>query len=318
MSFITSSRLKCARLCMRKHHLMYIEGWRPSATSEALRFGTLIHAGLEAWWKCVDPQQRLHNALTAMANAADPFEYAKATALLAGYDARWGGERLTVVAVEREFRAALRGPDGRVSRVVTLAGKIDAIVQDENGRTMLVEHKTSAEDLSTGGDYWRRLIMDSQVSIYFDGADAIGLPIDGCIYDVIGKPALRPYTATPVESRKFKKDGTLYANQRDSDETPAEYQARIIEAMEENPGAYFCRHEVVRLPDEIEAARKDTWDQVTLMQLAESTEMAPRNSDACRSFGSMCPFFDVCAGVERLENNPRFTHSENVHPELTG
>jgi hypothetical protein len=47
--------------------------------------------------------------------------------------------------------------------------------------------------------------MDGQVSTYFDGAASLGLDVAGCIYDVIGKPGIRPLQATPVEARKYTK-----------------------------------------------------------------------------------------------------------------
>mgnify|MGYP007001753624 CR=1 FL=1 len=74
---------------------------------------------------------------------------------------------------------------------------------------------TTSEDIGRGTDYWRRLRMDGQVSIYYAGSAALGYPADLCLYDVLRKPSLRPKKA--VAEVKLKKDGTPYANQQLAD-----------------------------------------------------------------------------------------------------
>ena len=54
-------------------------------------------------------------------------------------------------------------------------------------------------------DYWARLRMDGQVTAYYLGAEALGTPPVGCLYDVIARPMLRPADATPLESRRYTK-----------------------------------------------------------------------------------------------------------------
>ena len=48
---VTVSRMRSFNACRRLHFYKYELGYRSIVTSEALSFGTLIHAGLEAWWK---------------------------------------------------------------------------------------------------------------------------------------------------------------------------------------------------------------------------------------------------------------------------
>ena len=48
MNLLTSSRMRAFRDCPRLHRYLYVEGWRPVRDSEALRFGTLFHLGLDA------------------------------------------------------------------------------------------------------------------------------------------------------------------------------------------------------------------------------------------------------------------------------
>lgn len=324
---LTNSRLKASRACQRLHEYEYVLWWRLAVEPETLRFGSLFHDGQEAWWGWTPeaPVGRLAAAFEAVSGEADPFDRVRAEELLRGYDARWGAEPYEVLAVEREFRAPLRNPEtGAVSRTWTLGGKLDVVVRDlRTGRVLLVEHKTSSEDITPGSEYWRRLRMDGQVSVYYVGAAALGFDVEGCLYDVIGKPTIRPLKATPVEERKYTKPtkaepvSRLYANQREADETPEEFRARLVGDIAANPAAYFQRGEVVRLESEMTDALHDVWQLGRQIRESELAHRAPRNPDACVRFGRTCPFFGVCTGEESLEDNPRFTRS-TPHPELSG
>lgn len=318
MQLITASRLRDARACQRLHRYRYVDGYRPAETSGPQRFGTLLHLGLEAWWRG-SGDDRLSAASHAMAGESDPFDLAKAEELLLGYHLRWGAEPYEVIAVEAEFHAPLVNPaTGQPSRTWRLAGKIDVLVRDpRDGSTLLVEHKSASEDITPGSDYWRRLRMDGQISQYYEGARALGHRVHGCLYDVILKPALRPLLATPIESRKFTKDGKLYAVQRDHDETPEEYRVRIREAIAAEPNRYYARGTVVRLESEMAEALHDVWQITRQIREAELAGRHPRNPDACVRYGRTCQFFDVCTGAASLDDPALFTREENIHPELT-
>lgn len=123
---VTSSSLRAFRACPRRYYYAYELRRRSIATTEALKFGTLFHLGLETWWKTADIDQ----ALAAMAGEADPFERVKAMELMRAYHVRWIGEPIEVLAVEIEFEAPLVNPDTKAeSRTFRRAGKIDAIAR---------------------------------------------------------------------------------------------------------------------------------------------------------------------------------------------
>jgi hypothetical protein len=297
------------RRCPREHHLSYELGYRPVGDVEALRFGSLIHLGLEAWWKGLGLDAALD---AAVARAADPYEAAKARVLLRGYDARWAGESFDVVAVEQEFRAPLVNPKtGAASRTFMLGGKIDVLL-----RRGFVEHKTTSEEIGVGSTYWRRLTLDPQVSTYYAGARALGHDVDSCLYDVIRKPSIRPLRATPEESRKYTKDGRLYATQRDADETPEEYEARLTAEVATHPDRYYQRGEIVRLEAEEREAQLDAWQLSRAIRDSALAEAYPRNPDSCVRWGRTCAFFDHCTGVASLDDSSRFMRVGNVHQEL--
>lgn len=318
---VTNSELRTRRRCPREHHLSYELGFRSAREDAlALRFGTMMHRALEAWWYSVKGA-RLSAALDALAEFGDmdAYELARAVEMLNGYDARWSGEPLHCIAVEQEFRAAMVNPEtGAKSRTFELGGKLDVIAQDDEGRVFLVEHKTSSDDLSPGSLYWQGLQLDTQLSTYYAGMRALGFDPAGVIYDVLGKPQLRPYKATPLEERKYRqKDGVLYANQREHDETPVEFQARVREAIASEPDRYLLRGTVVRLVEEEVEAAYDTWQHARAIADSASSKHWPRNPDSCRRFGRLCSYFGVCTKTETLTDPALFRHVSNVHEELS-
>jgi hypothetical protein len=210
MRLLTNSEARCYRECPRKHRIKYVEGYRPLAEPGPLFFGTLAHTALAQIWQ--------GQPAAFVAGDADPFDLVRLEEMLRGYVARWGQPE-NVQAVEVEFRAPLRNPEtGAASRTFELAGKLDAIQLP-----LLVEHKTSGSDISPGSDYWRQLRLDQQISTYFVGAETLGYDCTACMYDVLGKPKLRPYTAN---------------KRRKADETPEEYRERVRAELSANPDRY--------------------------------------------------------------------------------
>lgn len=374
----TSSRLRVIRECLRKHHLRYVEGLQMPPT-DVMRFGTVGHQALEAWyrqWQAqaveaelwaharteVDgdgdqPADRRLSAALAVLDSADvsPWDRIKLGILVQAYDARWGGEDWEILAVEVEFEYWLGTKH--------IAGKIDAIIRNRaDGRVYVLEHKFTGADASLGAPYWERLAIDTQVSIYIDGAAMLGHTVAGCIYDVVKRPAHEPKLATPIERREYTKgkgckgcggsgggktgivqgcgaydvvfgaevkvvtcdkcSGTgwlndaegkpqsprLHANMRDTDETAEAFEARLVEAIAENPDAFLMRGSIVRLDGELPALRQDVLDDITLAE----TGLKPRNPDACARYGAMCSYWPLCSGTATIDD---FTRGP-AHPEL--
>ncbi|MBA3843625.1 MAG: PD-(D/E)XK nuclease family protein [Actinobacteria bacterium] len=202
----TSSRLKVLRSCVYKHHLRYTLNIRGPETS-VMRFGTLAHAALEAYFKAWqglaltarngEHDDRLAAALAVIDTVADKIERAKLRVLIFGYHLKWGAEPWEILAVEIQFEYELDG--------YRIGGKIDAIVRDlTDGSVWVLEHKSTSMDTSPGSSYWARLAVDTQVSIYIDGATMLGHEIVGCIYDVLQRPGHERKLATPEDKRKYK------------------------------------------------------------------------------------------------------------------
>ena len=178
----------------------------------------------------------------------DPYDLALVAAMLQAHTERYRREPLEPVASELAFDLPLRNPaTGAASTVWRIAGVIDRIVRLGDGRAALMEYKTTSLDFSPGADYWLRMHMDQQLSIYVLAAREMGYEIDTVLYDVTRRPSLRPLMATPEEKRKYKASGALYANQREEDESPKAFAARVAEDMRARPDRYFARIEIARL-----------------------------------------------------------------------
>lgn len=355
----TSSRLRVLRACPRQHHYRYTLGLQTEA-NDIMRFGTVGHSALEAWYRVwmdefSSNDERLPEALAAIAaSSLSPFDKIKLSVLVTAYHHRWGSEDWEILAVEVEFRYMLGDH--------TIAGKIDAIIRNrKDGRVYVVEHKTTGSDASAGSPYWERLAIDSQVSIYIDGAGMLGYDVAGCIYDVLKRPAHERKLMTPDESRKYTAgkgcracggsaggrqgivqgrghtivsmpDGSvrqppcadcnstgwrldadgnpqaprLYAHLRDADETADEFEARLVEAIAEDPDSFLMRGIVVRLDHELPAMRQDTLDAIAI------EHMTHRNPDACVRGQQMCGYFALCSGAASVDS----FQSGPAHPEL--
>ena len=347
----TSSRLKVLRSCLYKHHLRYVLCLRGPET-DAMRFGTIAHSALEAYFKAWQSGgDRLTAALGVVDQVADPAERAKLRVLVVGYHVKWGNAPWEILAVEVEFQYELDG--------YLIGGKIDAVVRDnETGLVYVLEHKSTSLDTSPGAAYWSRLAVDTQVSIYLDGAAILGHDVAGCIYDVLVRPAHKLQFATPVEDRKYTlgrgckicggnlqgkqgrgvvgdhpcavckgggwrldADGQpeaprLYAKQRETDETAEELELRIGDEVAEAPDEFFRRVTVVRLDDEVTRMRAALVETIRTSEVLAAARLAPPNPDACTAFGSMCSFFPICAGQASVDDEIRFPRGV-AHPELT-
>jgi len=303
MRTISHSEMITFQRCAREHKHKYIDGRVPEETSEPLRFGSLMHRALEAWWTGKDWKAACEGEVTALA-------------LMTGYDIRWQGHRYETIAAESTFRAPITNPDtGCQSRTFELTGVLDVVAWDRaTGEKVLVEHKTTSEEIGIASAYWRRVTaLDPQVSTYHIGARALGHDVARCEYDVIRKPGIRRLKATPEASRKRTKAGDLYAGQRVDDESDDDLLVRLLADIADRPDRYYARGPIVRLAhDEREHAR-DIWHLTRLIRESETMDRAPRNPQSCVRYGQQCPYFGVCAGEQRIEDFAMREKKETNH-----
>jgi len=308
---LTHSRLSCFRSCPRQHELRYELGLRAEIDDMVLRIGSGFHAALEAKDLGLDPDQVLGERIQ------DPHELAMVAAMYQGHESYWN-QRFKVVATEREFALPLRNPEtGRESRCWTLGGKIDRIVELTDGRLALQEYKTTSRDFAPGAEYWMKLHLDQQLSIYVIAARELGYPVETILYDVTRRPGLRPLRATPEAARKYTKEGRLYANQRDLDETPEEYAARVAADIASRPDYYFARIEIARLDQDLADCAHELWTQQLTIREMQRSRRWYRNPGACFTM-RVCEYLPICQLRDLDVSTPNgYVRLDDPHPELS-
>jgi hypothetical protein len=303
MIAVSVSEIRTYLRCREEHRIAYVLGIRPRQADDLrLRVGSTIDAALGAWWSSRSMPATLAAVQDEGARQClDGYELARCEAMMLGYDARWRDAqgRITTLAVQRTWQ--LEQPD---RQPWALHGRIDAAMRAGDGSAMVVEHKTTSEDVSPGSHYWSRLTIDAQASMYLAAASAMGLDSNQCIYDVLRKPVCEPHRATAPERRKYRKDGGLYATQRETDEPIEDFRSRCIEEIAAAPERYYARVHVTRLERELQAAL-DGFRAVgrEIVSAYGAHGPALRTTDACRRYGRTCDYFDVCTGAEDLASH---------------
>jgi hypothetical protein len=305
---LTASQISTWRKCHRLHDYKYVRLYRPVLDAAPLRFGTRTHGRIAALWRSLNAGMGL--GFDDTARGENGFDDEKLDALVEGWSAlvftrdSCRGEKgyYTPIAIEAPFDVQLVDPQCDLRRVagVRLTGKIDAILQDGQGRRWVYELKTTAGAIA-GDDapYWDKLATDSQLSAYVLGAESLGYEIEGCVYDVIRKPGQRPLGITKTRSVP---------------EIPEEYGERIKVAIKEEPEAFYQRKPVARMESQIEAFLLDAVQ--IAREIKQSAKIgSPRNPSACFEFGR-CPFFQVCWEGDVLEESANFRRARAVHEEL--
>jgi len=300
---LTTSEAREYRACPRAHWYRYELRRRPRRRSDVLALGTFVHLGLEAWFGSTGDRYQAMASRLRGESLWDAHERARAVAMLSGYHARWCAEPLEHTGAEIEFRCPLRNPDGgHASRTFELAGKLDAIVRDSIGRVWVVEHKTSSEDIAPGSEYWQRLRLDPQVSTYLVGAESLGLRPAGVLYDVLRKPALRPYQP---------------GRTRETAETPPQFLARCMAELAKEPEHYYQRGEVVRTEDEAAEAAFDLWSVSKGILESRRLQRWPRNPVSCRTRYGSCSYLPVCCRECSIDDEDRYRAAPVRHEELS-
>lgn len=278
-------------------------------------------------------------ALTLLRSKPLDHDTAKAMALITVYDQRWHAKfaNYKVIDVESEFRFDLMNPETEgKSKTFDEAGKIDAVLQHrQTGRFLVLEHKTTADDISSGSDYWDKLAMDTQCSKYVLAEKAKGRDVGNLLYDVTHKPGSRPHNIPILDGEGVKivldsagqrvrtKDGKKFRQTADTElgyilqtvpETPAQYGARLVEEISQDPDRYFAQREVPRLDSELLEYMGDAWALSQQILYYRRAKLWPRNPAACTMMGK-CEFFDLCAGRASVDG-VRYRQSTK-HKELS-
>ena len=355
---LTASRMACWTLCQRKHLFAYDRGVRKIESGDALVFGTAWHKAQEVFYgkgaeMCKREgmtteimAQAMFEAALATAENWDEFTVAKLSACIAAFVEHYRDDIIAEMKPEVEFAYQIEG-----TRTFEARGKIDGLATLTDGRTALVEHKTTSEGVEPDSPYWTRLRFNPQLCRYVLGARALGVECETVIYDVFRKPALNPkdavkdldenglpYVLDANGDRCIKRDGTPKKSADASKgetykthaETPEEYCERLKEDILSRPEFYFARREVTVTDAQLEAfmlqermmagqivdARANGRDAVKRGLPYEAAFMMNVGKMTCDN----CDFAPFCLAGQPIdaENPPQGFHVTGATPELEG
>jgi hypothetical protein len=307
----TASSLGTWQTCKRLYRYKYVDLVRLVSQGTPRMVGSAVHAGLEAFalgspaHECVvaaerysdDPWWLTHEGL---------IELARSRVMLRAYCQHWSATRNDWETIEAEAEWERDG----------IGGKRDALLRHKTtGELYLVEHKTTSEEVdNTGCDYWQRLAIDTQITLYQQDAEAKYGERVGILYDVIRKPSGGPQLKVRATRRKTETEEEYQARKESARESLPEFEDRLFAEMVAEPDKYLVRHEVHRTHDqatELLAEMRETVAEIDGYQ-----GIYPRSDSACKSRYGVCPYLGVCTGVMSLDD-PRFVKVDTAHVELS-
>lgn len=305
---LTNSALSTFRTCQRKYEFKYVHRIVPKSKGGSLRFGSLVHDGLDAVRKGRDIEA-WRDAALAGADESTVLDAFKAAAMVTCYAEYWSQTTIpdwvrvaSIRSSEQVFSFRPKGARYKMS------GKVDGVVMCADGVVCLLETKTTTDDISPGSDYWQRLSVDQQIDLY---CHANG--VNDILYDVVRTPLIRP------KKIEKKEAGDTYFGQplpavAGEVETPAQFAARLMATVREEPSSYFKRMRIRRPAEQIALTLEE--NKATAKTI-RSTKLFTRNSSACTQFMRTCEYIDICPTWKAGDPVPlTMSVLDEPHPEL--
>jgi PD-(D/E)XK nuclease superfamily protein len=309
--------------CSRRWYLSKIEGIEAvGEIPRPLDFGSAFHAGQEAWWTVEgSPEERLlaaHQHFAAKASSDMSWEdRVLGPELLTGYACMYGDDELrmhTVPIAERKVILPVLRPDGTEDPDLEYTVVFDIVGYDREGRTVLVEHKSTSSDIRSA-TFWKRFDTSLQLPLQMLAAVDCGRDPQKLVLDAIRAPKMARHRATPIEKRKFRARDDQWGNKGDPlpgtrtrDESREEFAARVRDNILDDPGGFYARKEYFPDAHSLEMARYDLWSVgQQMLDVVRREGATPRNPDGCEKYASLCGFDAACWRGESLTNPTLYT-----------
>jgi hypothetical protein len=309
--------------CPRRWYLSWVERIAPvGPVARPLDMGRAFHAGQEAWWTVEgEPAVRLRAAHAAFAAAGETLSWEDRVLgpqLLTGYAVYYGDDELrfhTVPLAERKVVLPVLHPDtGEPDPDLEYTVVFDVVGYDREGRTVLVEHKGTASDITTA-KFWSRFDTSLQLPLQALAAYDCGREPSKLVLDAVRTPIMSRLRATPIEKREFYKRATGLAavgdpkpGTRTRDETREEFEARVQSMLLDDPGRFYARREYFFDDYSLRMARLDLWAVgQQMLDIVRREGATPRNPDGCDKYNSTCGFEPACWRGESLRDEKLFT-----------
>jgi len=285
----TASELQTFKDCPQKWYWIYKRGLHPLPTANQL-MGSAVHLGIAMKFQ---GQENWREEIDILFRKEAPVASEIGDLYLKKEIAKILVEKFPIqkfrgqVIPEVKFEELIKRP-GKVSglKLKRIAGKVDGILIDHEGKNWLVEHKTTALQAS---DLIPRLVIDSQVLIYLA---FFPLELSGSVLSVIQKPRLR-----------LKKN-----------ELPDEFLERIRLDVDESN--FVLEFNFVDR-DLVEKTRREVADLIKIISDCSRKNIFWKNTSRCSLWGG-CPFYQLCSSGQEDEDymRQRFQVFETKHPEL--
>lgn len=304
---VSHSQIRSWRSCQQQHEYRYGQLLIPKRETRPLYFGNWFHACLEAHYKgegwrtahqkyCATydrmPEEEQQVYDRNKSRAKPPWEPLPLQIERAMRSYLWYRHTnpLTmfhwkVIAVELPFELTITLDDGRK---VILKGRIDLVVQDQNGKYWVVDHKTT----TTIPDETAFHAMDPQLIIYPEAASALlGIEIEGVIYNYIKSkaptiPKMNKDGKT-ISKQDFAADYvTLYRFLKDNNLDPAEYSDILLPLQRQSP--FLARYRLPRTAPVTERVLQEArWTTREILDHTTVTRNVTRQCDNC-SYQQLC------------------------------
>jgi hypothetical protein len=219
--------------------------------------------------------------------------------------------------------------------------KIDALAFDRYSREdVIVEHKSTSEDLAAYSPYWRRLAIDSQVSKYVLSMRQAGRgDLRSILYDVVKKPTTKPkrviaklvrttaetgeYFGFPVPAAELETLRDAYEAGKGAkggfsgqyDESLILYGLRLRRIVLDDLAGFYQRQTVTRTDADVLEYARELWQLGKEIRESRAADVAPKNTSHCNSYGRLCEYFSLCTG-EASADDDRFKSVDWVHSEI--
>jgi hypothetical protein len=291
---LDNTKRHCFVECRRKYYLQYVKNLKTFYGSNALRYGLVWHAGMEAYYKNVQEKgyakdgSALEDALKAMqtewteTSAKESFysDYRTLencfTSLLQYVNHFHQDEMmLKVINTEEPFKIVMKPETDAEYKLFKdlqefhFTGKIDMEIE-LNGRQWINEHKTTGQPIDT---QVARLNRSAQVMGYF-------------------------YAKVRMQKGEKRPDGVLMTVHHLS---ARKSTARGNEGNYGTPKIDFRRAPQIFSENDIEQWRASFMSVALDVQRETERNLWPMNHDSCFNYGS-CPFLNICEQNSDIED----------------
>ncbi len=308
---LSNSGIGSLQTCPFMYYLKNIEDWEMIEKPIYYAVGGAFHTGKELIRKEMPLPEAIAEATKVFDDDID------SRALVAAMLSEWYKasrqfyQDYEIVDVEMKIELPLAEYEGGE---IYFAGMADALLKDKNGRLFVGESKTTSDSVDR---FCSKLWAQRQGLLYVWALRRLGYDVVGIIYDVTKKATIKRGMATPMEKRKYKKDGeTLYAGQREHDESYSEYLSRLKQWYQSKPES-FAQEVIVHSKQQLDAIENDMSNILKALVFYQATDNWPRSLSSCYAYNRACEFAHYCsAGNDELILQSLYKKRDRVFSKL--